>query len=105
MNGWQADYPDPDNFLHESDPITQLKRFGWDDLPYDHLVEEAARTSDRAKRLSMYRQADRYLVAEQALVLPISYSIGWAAIKPWVKNFRENLLGVFQLHSLIIQDH
>jgi hypothetical protein len=53
----------------------------------------------------MYRQADRLLVAEQALVLPIYYFLGRELIKPWVKNFNENLLGIMYLHQLIIQDH
>ena len=97
INGWQADYPDPDNFLRKSDAIAQLKRLGWHDPAYDRLVEEASRTPDRAKRLAMYRQADRLLVAEQALVLPIFYSLERYLIKPWVKNYRENLLGIIYL--------
>jgi oligopeptide transport system substrate-binding protein len=105
MNGWQADYPDPDNILWKSDAIDQLKRLGWHDPAYDRLVEEASRTPDRVKRLAMYRQADRLLVAEQAFVLPIFYFLGRELIKPWVKNYRENLLGMVYLHQLIIQDH
>jgi ABC-type oligopeptide transport system substrate-binding subunit/class 3 adenylate cyclase len=105
MNGWQADYPDPDNILWKSDAIDQLKRLGWHDPAYDRLVEGASRTPDRVKRLAMYRQADRLLVAEQALVLPIFYFLGRELIKPWVKNFKENLLGMIYLHQLIIQDH
>ena len=104
VNGWQADYPDPDNFLRKSDAIIQLKRLGWHDPAYDRLVEEASRTPDRAKRLAMYRQADHLLVAEQALVLPIYYSLEHNLIKPWVKNYRENLLGLLYLHKLIVQD-
>ena len=105
LNGWQADYPDPDNILWKSDAIAQLKRLGWHDPAYDRLVEEASRTPDRAKRLAMYRQADHLLVAEQAFVLPISYSLENNLIKPWVKNYRENLLGILFLHKMIIQDH
>jgi oligopeptide transport system substrate-binding protein len=105
INGWQADYPDPDNILWKSDAIDQLKRLGWHDSAFDRLVEQASRTSDRAKRLAMYRQADRLLVAEQALVLPITYFLERDLIKPWVKNYRQNLLGMIYLHKVIIQDH
>ncbi len=104
-NGWQADYPDPDNFLRQSDAITQLKRMGWQDAAFDRLVEEASRTSDRAKRMAMYRQADRQLVAEQALVLPISYGLEKNLFRPWVTNYQENLLGLINFHKLIILDH
>ncbi len=105
INGWQADYPDPDNFLRKSDAILRLKRLGWHDPAYDGLVEEASRTPDRARRLAMYRQADSLLIAEQALVLPIFYSVERSLFKPWVKNYQENLLGILYLHKLIIQDH
>ncbi len=105
VNGWQADYPDPDNFLRQSDAISQLQRLGWQDAAYDRLVEEASRTPDRAKRLAMYRQADRLLVAEQALVLPIFYSREINIFRPSVKNYRGNLLGIINLHKLIVFDH
>ena len=52
---WVADYPDPDNFLYRSSAIITLRSFGWHDAAYDRLVEEAARTPDRAKRMAMYR--------------------------------------------------
>jgi ABC-type oligopeptide transport system substrate-binding subunit/class 3 adenylate cyclase len=105
MNGWQADYPDPDNFLRQSDAITQLKRLGWQDTSYNRLVEEASRTPDRAKRMAMYRQADRLLVTEQALVMPFFNSQEKNFSKPWVKKNRENPLGLIYLHKLIIQEH
>jgi ABC-type oligopeptide transport system substrate-binding subunit/class 3 adenylate cyclase len=105
VNGWKVDYPDPDNLLWKSDAISQLKRFGWHDPDYNHLVEEASRTPDRAKRLAMYRQADRLLVTDQTLVLPIVYPTDKDLIKPYVKNYRENLLGNIYVHKLIIQDH
>ena len=105
LNGWLADYPDPDNFLRQSDAITQLHRLGWQDADYDRLVEQASRTPDRAKRMAMYRQADRLLVAEQALVLPLFYNWGIELVKPWVKKQRSNLLGYVLFHKIIIDEH
>ncbi len=105
LNGWQVDYPDPDDILWKSEVITQLNRLGWHDPAYDRLVEQAARTSDRAKRLAMYRQADRLLVSDQALALPLFYFQERSLFKPWVKNYRKNLLGMLYLHKLIIQEH
>jgi oligopeptide transport system substrate-binding protein len=106
-NGWLADYPDPNNFLRQSDIITRLHYLGWRDVDYDRLVEEAARTSDRAKRMAMYRQADKRLVEEQALVLPISYGTGHGVrlVKPWMKNFKPNLLGHLMLQDVILEEH
>jgi ABC-type oligopeptide transport system substrate-binding subunit len=90
ITGWFADYPDPDNFLRQSGGISFLHDLGWQDPAYDRLVEQASRTPDRAKRLAMYRQADRLLVSEQVLLLPLFYfGQGLELIKPWVKQARE----------------
>ncbi len=105
INGWLADYPDPDNFLRHSDAISQLHALGWQDAAYDRLVEQASRTPDRAKRMAMYRQADRLLVAEQALVLPLFYFVENELVKPWVKKQRLNLLGFCQFQKIIIDEH
>jgi oligopeptide transport system substrate-binding protein len=105
LNGWLADYPDPDNFLRQSDALSQLHRLGWQDAAYDRLVEQASRTPDRGKRMAMYRQADRLLVAEQALVLPLFYFVETELAKPWVKKQRSNLLGHDFFHKIIIDEH
>ncbi|MGA2490040.1 MAG: ABC transporter substrate-binding protein, partial [Anaerolineales bacterium] len=105
LNGWQADYPDPDNFLRQSGALYLLHRLGWKDAAYDRLVEQAGRTPDRAKRMAMYRQADRLLVSEQVLVLPLFYNWESELVKPWVKKQRLNLLGYVQFHKIIIDEH
>jgi len=105
--GWGADYPDPDNFLRQSSIISTLRSLGWRDAEYDRLLEQAARTRDRAKRMAMYRQADRLLVAEQALALPIAYGYNQQihVVKPWVKNFKPNLIDQLMFYNFIIEEH
>jgi oligopeptide transport system substrate-binding protein len=105
INGWLADYPDPDNFLRNSEAVFKLRRLGWHDPAYDRLVEQAARTPDRARRMAMYRQADRLLVEEQALVLPLYYNTSNLLVKPWVKNFRTNALGFVAFQNVLIEEH
>jgi ABC-type oligopeptide transport system substrate-binding subunit/class 3 adenylate cyclase/ribosomal protein L40E len=105
LNGWLADYPDPDNFLRQSDALSQLHRLGWQDAAYDRLVEEASRIPDRAKRMAMYRQADRLFVAEQTLVLPLFYFLNIELVKPWVKKQPINLLGYVAFQKIIIDEH
>jgi len=107
FSSWLADYPDPDNFLRQCEAIAMLNYLGWCDTDYDRLVEQAARTSDRAKRLAMYRQADRRLVQEQALIVPLSYGgpKKMCLIKPWVKNARYNRLEELRYQNIIIEEH
>lgn len=105
-SGWLADYPDPDNILAKSAIMELVHLLGWRDAEYERLVTLAARTNDRAKRMAMYRQADRILVADQVLVVPISYSVYYKNVtKPWLKNIKENLLDYLLYQNIIIQPH
>jgi ABC-type transport system substrate-binding protein len=80
---------------------------GWHDEDYFKLVGEAARTSDRVKRMRMYRQADQFLVADQTLVLPLAYTHSdWVdLVKPWVKNFKMNPMGLIGFQYLVFEEH
>jgi ABC-type oligopeptide transport system substrate-binding subunit len=94
--GWTADFPDPANFLQDSSVPLALKRVGWQDARYDALVEQAAHATNRAQRMAMYREADRILVAEQALLLPVGYgqTVMTLIVQPWIENAKMTLLGV-----------
>jgi ABC-type oligopeptide transport system substrate-binding subunit/class 3 adenylate cyclase len=104
--GWAADYPDPDNFLHKSSMITNLRAFGWTNHEYESLIEAAAILQDRSKRLNMYRQADKILVRDEVLVYPVGYAgdrVYADLIKPWVKNFKRNALGYARIKDIRIE--
>jgi ABC-type oligopeptide transport system substrate-binding subunit/class 3 adenylate cyclase len=79
--GWAADYPDPDNFLRVG-----LRRLDarWRNEAFDGLVEEARRITSQEARMKLYRQADRILV-EDAAVLPLTYTRVHFLVKPWAK--------------------
>ena len=79
--GWVADYPDPDNFLRVA--ILQYGG-GWHDETYIRLVEEAKGLADQQARLKLYRQADRILIDEAAL-LPLLYGRVHMLVKPWIR--------------------
>ncbi len=53
---------------------------------YDELVERARRLTDQAERLRLYRQADRILM-EEAAIVPITYERDPLLVKPWVRRF------------------
>jgi ABC-type oligopeptide transport system substrate-binding subunit/DNA-binding SARP family transcriptional activator len=83
--GWGADYPDPDFMLrvpfHSQTGATAA---GWKNDRFDELVETAASTTDHARRMALYQEADRILVAEEAAVVPLSYGRGRMLARPWV---------------------
>ena len=84
--GWSADYPDPDNMLRVTfHSLEGLNVPRWFNPRFDTLVESAKRITDHANRMQLYSQADRILVAEQAVIMPLGYSSGWMLAKPWVR--------------------
>jgi ABC-type transport system substrate-binding protein len=83
LNAWVADYPDPDNFLRVGMHLFQT---GWHHEEYDRSVAQAGRVAAQAERLALYREADRILV-EQAAVLPLGYQRRLLLVKPWVTNY------------------
>jgi ABC-type oligopeptide transport system substrate-binding subunit/class 3 adenylate cyclase len=98
--GWGAAYPDPHSMLGRP----RLKdQGGWRHEGYDRLIEEARRTTDQEERIKLYRQADRILV-EEAAVIPLTYGRVHMLIKPWV---RKHLLTMtmFYWKDLIIDPH
>lgn len=104
---WLADYPDPDDFLRQSPTWFALHARGWRHLRFEELIEAAARYPDRARRLAMYREADRILVDEQVVAAPVCYQSYMPAVlvKPWVKGYRENALGFCSFKDVTIEPH
>jgi ABC-type oligopeptide transport system substrate-binding subunit len=82
---WSADYPDPDAFLrilfHSTEGNNDPR---WHNARFDALVEEAARVTDETRRMELYQEADRILVAQEAVVMPLGYAQGRILVKPWV---------------------
>jgi peptide/nickel transport system substrate-binding protein/oligopeptide transport system substrate-binding protein len=93
---WQADYPDPQDFL------SQLFR---SDAPYntqsasvpaaDALMRQADALPDMAQRIPLYNQAEQLLI-DNVAVCPLYQYVTRYALRPWVKgDFAEDARGVF----------
>jgi ABC-type oligopeptide transport system substrate-binding subunit/class 3 adenylate cyclase len=78
---WMADYPDPDNFLRTGSWLTET---GWRNKEFEELVMEARRVPDPAKRVSMYRQAEKILMGDMPII-PLLYGRTHYLFKPWVR--------------------
>ncbi len=74
LMGWEAEYPDPNSFLHtlfySGSPVNY---FGWSNPAYDSLVDQASRHTDQATRMALYHQAERILVADEVALVPLYY--------------------------------
>jgi ABC-type oligopeptide transport system substrate-binding subunit/class 3 adenylate cyclase/type II secretory pathway predicted ATPase ExeA len=104
---WMADYPDPDNFLRQSFMYRLLERRGWRHPRLEQLLEEAPRVADRARRLAMYREADRILVNDEAVIMPWLYSspLDMSLRKPWIKGLKVNAMGLTSLREVTVEPH
>ncbi len=103
MNGWVADYPDPDTFLRVM--LEHWQQFTrWDHPPYRELVRRAQRAPEPAERLAWYAQADRIL-AEEAALIPLAYSRTHWLVKPWVRNYVQSPTGRLFWQDVVIEEH
>jgi len=85
---WLVDYPDPNNILRQSTFIRLLTDAGWKHTRYFQLIEEAGKSMDQKRRMALYREADRILVNEEALVVPLTYEDlrNPDLVHPWVSG-------------------
>ena len=87
--------------FHSEDGLNPIR---WSNAQFDSLIEESARIGDRKRRLELYQEADRILVAEQAAVMPLSYAQGRQLVKPYVQLPRTSSSMLRLKHVVVRQD-
>ncbi|MBX0330224.1 4-phytase, partial [Oscillochloris sp. ZM17-4] len=81
--GWEAEYPDPDNFLRTLFHSASAANYvGWRNPAYDALVERAARATRQAQRAQLYREAERILVLDEVACVPLYYERVYSVLQP-----------------------
>ena len=90
---WIGDYLDPNSFLDMFLTGGGNNQTGWSNKEFDRLIEEAGRTSDAAKRIELFQQAETILVNE-APTIPIYFYTRVALVRPEVKGWERNLLDI-----------
>jgi ABC-type transport system substrate-binding protein len=99
---WVPDYPDPDACLRAS-PVR--RRSHWLNEDYEKLVEKARRVLDQGERLQLYAQADRMLVEDQSVIIPLTYMWSHVLVKPWVRTFPASALNQWLWKDIVIEAH
>lgn len=85
--GWCADYPDANNWVLEVFHSTlSSNRIKWHNAEFDRVTEEAARESDPAKRLELYKRAEQILCEEEAAMAPIYFYTMVNVSKPYLQR-------------------
>jgi ABC-type transport system substrate-binding protein len=102
---WGADYLDPQNFLTLLLSTRPPKGYtgpqiytgtenysGYSNPEYDKLCHQADAETDRAKRIELYRKAER-IVVDDAPWVPLYYQKDLELMKPYVSGIRDGLMG------------
>ncbi len=94
--GWTGDNGDPDNFLYVLLSCDAAKdganRARWCYEPFDKLLVEAKRTSDKAERTRLYEEA-QVLFKEQAPWITIAHSVVFVPVRDEVVGYKVDPLG------------
>ena len=102
--GWSLDYPDPHNVLDYKFYSASLGNdVQLDDEEIDALLEEARYSLDQQVRIELYQQIDRRLV-EEAVWIPLYYSVAHELVKPYVKNYEPTRMVIPHLRFVSIEE-
>ena len=103
--GWQADYPDPQDFLdilfHTESSLNHGK---YSNPGADAILEEARTETDVERRIELYREAEDLIVNDGAW-LPLWYSgERYVLIKDYVKDYKVTPMIVPKLKNIRLTD-
>jgi oligopeptide transport system substrate-binding protein len=106
LGQWVTDFPDAyewHNVVFEGD-AWQSK---WNDPTYLDMIERANVEPDPATRISLYAEAERYLIQEVMATIPLFFSGRVSVIQPWVKNLKISPYDgpVLNIDGVVIEDH
>ena len=75
-SSWVGDYDDPNTFLNMFVTNGGNNETGWSNATYDQLIAAAAKEPDPQKRNAIFRNAEKMLVSDDAVVCPLYYYSG-----------------------------
>jgi oligopeptide transport system substrate-binding protein len=103
--GWIADYPHPQDFLELLFRTGTENNYGeYSNPEIDALLDKASVELDSQKSMELYQQIEQKLVNDAAC-LPLWFSKNYLLVKPYVKGYVVNPLGVAVLNRVYIEPH
>jgi len=103
MFGWHADYAHPQNFLEVLFGAGMPYNIGgYNSAGYNDLLGRAGASPVESESLGLYRDAEQVLVNEAACI-PLWSSVNYTLIRPYVKGYTPNPLGVVRLNTVWLE--
>jgi oligopeptide transport system substrate-binding protein len=101
--GWNADYAHPQNFLETLFASGSQYNVGeYNNEEFNALLRQAGAEQDIAKSLELYQQAEELLV-QDAACMPLWGSKSYTLVKPYVKGYEPNALGLVMLNKVYLE--
>jgi oligopeptide transport system substrate-binding protein len=104
VQGWIADYPDPQDFLdilfHTG---AEYNTGNYSNPQVDTLLDKAGVEQNEATRLLLYQQAEQ-IVVDEAACLPLSFGKSYFLIKPYVNHYKVDVQGIPTLKEVTVND-
>lgn len=92
--GWSADYNDPMTFLDMWTTGNTNNNSGYANPAYDALIQAAKTETDPGKRMEDFAKAEKILVQDDMVMLPIYYYTNPSLTKPNVKGIALDFSGM-----------
>jgi oligopeptide transport system substrate-binding protein len=103
LNSWSGDYPDPDNFMSVFLGGVGNNRTGWKNAKYDQCVVSARSEQNSKVREKKYTEAQKILLEEEAVAVPLFYEPNPVLIRNRVKGIEVNPLNYLLLKKVNLE--
>ena len=104
-SGWIADYPHPQDFLEILFRSGVENNYGGYSNPeVDALLDRAGAELDSEESLALYQQVEQVLVSDAAC-LPLWFGQSHVLVRPYVRGYELNPLGLPTLNNVSIEPH
>ncbi|AXQ30801.1 peptide ABC transporter substrate-binding protein [Solimonas sp. K1W22B-7] len=90
-SAWIGDYNDASTFLDIMQSTHGQNDTGWSNAQYDALLVQAAAETDPLRRQAQLEQAERILL-EDLPMIPLTFYVSKNLVKPWVRQWQDNIL-------------
>ena len=102
--GWEADYPDPQDFLdilfHSE---SEINHGAYNNPELDVVLERARTEQDIQQRINLYHEAERMIVQDAAWV-PLWYTgEQYVLVKPHVKGYKVTPMIISKLREIYLE--
>ncbi|MGI9549166.1 MAG: peptide ABC transporter substrate-binding protein [Bdellovibrionales bacterium] len=100
--GWLADYPDPDNFMSLMTSFSDNNHTHWKNKKFDQLVLQARVSPNGLKRQALYDRAQKILLEEDVVVLPLFQAVKHVLVSSRVKKYPSNRMSEVKFKEMEI---